>query len=123
MPWWGNWFGGGGGGGLNPSPPGFVTGYAYCYAVNGVPEQGVMISVVLTAPPATIPSGEALDTDVWTVTSDINGLVQFPGMLQGATYVVYRGRSTGNQVSFVTPTYTGTATPPPFQLPTVIGEP
>lgn len=119
----GNWFGPGASGWVSPSPVGYVTGYTYCYTVDGKPEPGVLMSAVLVAPPASLPAPAALDTDVWTVTSDANGLAQFVGMLQGATYAVYRGRSVGNQVQLVTPVYAGTATPPPLQLPVVIGEP
>jgi len=55
-------------------------------------EEGVDISLQLTGGPGT--AGYALDTKVRTATSDVDGLVEFAGLIRGAEYSVWRGTST-----------------------------
>ena len=87
-------------------------------------EQGVDISIQLTAGPGT--AGEALDTAVRTVSSDSSGEVQFANMIRGATYNVWRSDATstavfgtvataGSKISIVVPDSAS------FNLPELLG--
>lgn len=75
---------------ITPSNPGYTTGYATCYDETGVAEA----SVVVTATIVQLDSsdvGHVYDTAVLSETSDVDGLVQFPNLVLGATYRFTRG--------------------------------
>lgn len=73
------------------------TGVALCYDEDGILEEGVSVSMQMTAGPGT--DGYVLDTKIRTEVSDVNGLIQFTGMIRGATYRVWRGISTASTPS------------------------
>lgn len=82
--------------GLEITPPDDAltsTGVMIVYDEEGVVEQSVEISLKLVSGPGT--AGYALDTKTRTEVSDATGLVQFAGLVRGATYQVWRGGSTG----------------------------
>jgi len=74
---------------IPPSEPGQVTGYTYCYDVDGSPEKDVTVHLRMTSPP---PGVGAFDGSVYQRTSDAAGLVVFPGLFSGATYRIWRGQ-------------------------------
>lgn len=98
-----------------------ATGWGIVYDEAGQRENGVDVSVQMVSGPGT--AGFILDTAARTATSatvnvegtDVDGYVQFPNLVRGATYKIVRGtfdgapatvfsqRSTGTQVSFVVP--------------------
>jgi len=92
-----------------------VTGYLYCYDEEGDPEEDVTVSV--TAARVTGLSGIALDSAAYSETSDANGLVQFAGLVKGASYYLRRG--TGPQAVFTVPT----TADDPVALAALIGTP
>jgi len=92
-----------------------VTGYLYCYDEEGDPEEDVTVSV--TAARVTGLSGIALDSAAYTETSDANGLVQFTGLVKGASYYLRRG--TGPQAVFTVPA----TADDPVALAALIGTP
>lgn len=100
---------------ITPSAAGFTTGYLTALDADGNAEPGVTFTSQVTYNPT---AGIALDTAVRSVTSDGSGLVQFPGLLLGATYRIRRGTS-GLGVSVKIPTTAGTT----YELPAVIGSP
>lgn len=53
------------------------------------PEASIDVSIQMTAGPGT--AGYALDTKIRTAQSDVDGLVEFAGLIRGATYAVWRG--------------------------------
>lgn len=90
------------------------TGVMRCYSELGAIEVGVDITLYLTAGNGT--AGYARDTKPRTETSDVNGDVEFTGLIRGCTYTVYRGAAAdefsasgfvatagATQVSFVVP--------------------
>lgn len=74
---------------ITESPPGTGTGWMYVYDETMEVEEGVPISIQMSAGPGD--DGRGLDQKIRTETSDEDGLVEFPGMLHGATYRVWRG--------------------------------
>lgn len=97
-----------------PPTPGTATGVMTTLSHLGVVEEGVVISVRIEAGPGT--AGYALDDKVWTDTSTAAGLVEFPGLVRGATYQVWRGKD-GETQSFVVP-----ASGDSFNITEVIGK-
>lgn len=102
------------------------TGTMVCYDESGVAEQNVSITIQLIAGAGV--AGYGLDTKARTDTTDVDGYVEFPGMIRGATYSVRRGtavaetaltvfatRSTGAATTCVVPNSDW------FALPEVIG--
>jgi len=97
-----------------PASPLVATGTMLVLDELAAIESDVDISLQLTGGPGT--AGYALDTKIRTATSDVDGLVEFAGLIRGATYSVWRGSSTapsatspfsvrasGNQSFFVVP--------------------
>ena len=74
---------------ITESPPGTGTGWMYVYDETMTIEAGVDISIQMSSGPGV--NGRGLDQKIRTETSDVDGLVEFPGMLHGATYRVWRG--------------------------------
>ena len=72
-----------------PTTPGTLIGQMITLDEQGAIEVGVEISIQITAGPGD--AGVAYDSKVWTVTSDSNGLVEFDGIVAGATYSMWRG--------------------------------
>jgi hypothetical protein len=62
-------------------------------------EADVPISIQMTAGPGD--DGVGLDTKARTAVSDETGLVEFTGMLHGATYSVWRGAAAGSEVESI----------------------
>ena len=100
------------------------TGTLTVYDEHGVAEQNVSVSVQLTAGPGD--DGYAWDTAARTATSDENGLIEFTGLVRGATYTIWRGtsptaanpfaqRSSSPRTTFVVPNAAS------FSLPEVTG--
>lgn len=73
---------------IGPSDPGKRTGYLVCYDQNGDVESGVAVECWCVYAPNT---GLALDSQIRTATSDVDGVVQFANMIVGAKYRVKRG--------------------------------
>lgn len=118
---------------LDITPPASAlvsTGIMVVYDEDGVIESGVPISIQLTSGPGD--DGYGWDTKVRTETSAVTtGLVQFTGMIRGATYTVWRGEqasgvtvsavsgfSTRSSITSVTCVVPDSAS---FNLPEVIG--
>jgi len=101
---------------ITPADPGQVTGYLYCYSESGDAETGVRIQWRITA--VAEASGVAYDSAVKSANSDATGLVELPGLFQGATYDMRRGTS-GSWTSVLIPTDAAS----PYELPSVIGTP
>ena len=112
------------------SPPASAlksTGRTIVYDENGDPESGVEVSCEMTAGPGT--AGQVLDTKVRTETSAVTtGLVEFEGLIQGATYRIWRGGASGavGATAYSQRSYAGRAefTVPAassFDIPEVIG--
>lgn len=91
-----------------------ATGLMIVYSELGVVEPDVPISVQMTSGPGT--AGYGLDTKARTEVSDVTGLVEFAGLIRGATYAIWRAdsaaastqlifatRSTGARNTFVVP--------------------
>lgn len=91
------------------------TGVLECRDQFGAVEEGVNITVQISSGPGT--AGYGYDTTYWTETSDASGIVQFPGLIRGATYKLWRGTRLGQGVSFVVPNSDS------FNLAEVLGAP
>jgi len=79
------------------TPPASVylsTGIGLVLNQLGVFEVGVSVSIQLESGPGT--AGYILDQKIRTDVSDAAGLVEFPGMIRGATYAVWRGVGTAD---------------------------
>ena len=76
-----------------PSSPLVATGYMVVYDEFALIEPDVPISVQMSSGPGTV--GYALDTKARTVLSDIDGYIEFIGLIRGATYSVWRGAASG----------------------------
>jgi hypothetical protein len=83
-----------------PPTPTTATGILTILNEEGVAEQNVTISCQIESGPGT--AGLGYDRKVWSEVSDVNGLVQFAGMVQGATYSVWRGEQRDATAASVT---------------------
>lgn len=86
--------------GLEITPPDdalTATGIMVVYDEEGVVEDQVEVSLQLTAGPGD--AGYAFDTKIRTEVSNVAGLVQFAGLIRGATYRIWRGGSTASSSS------------------------
>lgn len=85
-----------------PASPSVATGSLLVLDEMNDPEEGISISLQLTAGPGT--AGYALDTKIRTGVSDVNGMVEFTGLRRGATYSLWRGpaNDTFSASAFVT---------------------
>ncbi len=72
---------------FNRPAPRFLT--AVYMDENQDPEADVLVSVQMETGPGT--AGFILDQKIRTETSDVDGIVEFAGMLRGATYAIWRG--------------------------------
>lgn len=101
---------------LTPSSgPSQVTGYCYCYDAEGNPEESVTISC--RPYQASASQGAAVEATARTADSDVNGLVEFPGLFPGMEYLLQRQASeTGQAIARIASGATGTV-----QLPSMIG--
>lgn len=82
--------------GVTPSgDPATTTGFATLRHPNNQPEPGAVVKVKLSSVPTG--SGNGFDTAEVSYTADNNGLVQVPGMLKGAAYVIKRGGKKNEQ--------------------------
>jgi hypothetical protein len=97
-----------------PALPGQTTAYSYTYNQAGVIEPGVVITAVVKAVPASL-TGVVLDGAVYERTSDSSGLVQFPNLFKGVTYVLHRG--TSKSAAITIPLTAGST----FLLPDFVG--
>lgn len=91
-----------------------ITGVMTVYDEEGVEEESVEVSVQITEGPGT--DGIGYDSAEWTETSNASGVVQFAGLIKGATYKIWRGDSKANAQTFTAPS-TGDS----FDLAEVIG--
>ena len=105
-----------------------ATGVMVVYDELGAVEQGASIYVKLTSGPGT--AGYGYDTATRTEVSDASGLVEFAGMIRGATYRVWRAAGAGtagqaffgNTASASDPTIVVPLDQDSFNLPEVTGE-
>jgi hypothetical protein len=96
------------------SDPTFVTGYLYCYDVDGLVKEGVVVQLKMVSFTG---SGIGYDAAIRSETSDAAGLVTFTNMVPGAVYQMRRGTETG----WVDVTVSATATDP-YSLDNLFGE-
>ncbi len=100
---------------VTPSSGDTTTAYANVLDQYGEPEANVTVQARLHA----LPSGDTgivADGAVYSATSDANGLVQFPGLLKGATYHFRRGQ--GRWQAITIPASAGSS----YGLPSFYGE-
>lgn len=97
-----------------PSPAGQTTGYLTCYDENGIIESGTEVTI---KPYSTDPNtgGQVIDLTPRTALSDGAGLVQFPNLLNGVTYQIWKDPSIKYRVKI--PKTAGET----FELPSIIG--
>ena len=101
------------------------TGVMVVYDELGDVEAGVAVSLQLVSGPGT--AGYALDTLAREATSDVDGLVEFTGLIRGATYRIWRGATAGTSASIFATRSAGASTTfvvpnlPSFNLPEIIG--
>ena len=91
-----------------------TTGVMTLVDEEGSVEQSVSVSVQIIDGPGT--DGIGYDSAIWTETSSALGVVEFAGIIKGATYKIWRGSSKANVQTFTAPT-TGDS----FDLAEVIG--
>lgn len=100
---------------ITASNPGYTTGYATCYDDTGVVESGVVVTATIVQVDSSDTS-HIYDTAALSATSDINGLVQFPNLVLGATYRITRGSG----VRLITIPLSASST---YALPSFVGTP
>jgi hypothetical protein len=100
---------------LTPSTPPEITAYLTAIDNNGIVQAGVEVSIQYVKPHGT---GTAFDGTLRTETSDVNGLVQFTGLVVGATYRLSRGASRRHPISVHIPTDATS----PYALPSIVGD-
>ncbi len=98
---------------LVPSNPGLTTGYTYTYDVNGIIQSGVNMSIIMDAVSG---FGIANNKSIRTVSSDVNGLVQFTNLFKGQQYSLRRGNKGGLEI--LIPSNAGGT----YLLPSVLGD-
>lgn len=111
----------------SPPPPSaspdLVTGYLYTYDPAGGVESGVLINsqAVRFVEDEELGelSGVAVDDTVRTITSDVNGLAEFPGLFKGVVYSFWRGTS-GTKYNMEIPLDEPND---PVAIPAIIGRP
>ena len=101
---------------LNPSPPGLTTGFLTCLDPTGNAEANVSVTCIVREPSESY--GAALDSTSRTQQSAGNGLVQFTGLVKGATYSFKRGTSAKEYIVQI-PADAGDT----YALPSIIGAP
>jgi len=74
---------------ITAAPSGYTTGYLYSYDADGDVEASISYRYRPVSPNAAA-TGESLSPDWNSVTSDVNGLVEFPKMRLGVTYEYQR---------------------------------
>lgn len=83
--------------GLEITPPDDAltsTGVMVVLDEEGIAEPEIEVSLKLVSGPGT--AGYALDTKTRTEVSDVDGLIEFAGLIRGATYQIWRGAETGS---------------------------
>lgn len=78
---------------ITPSTPGTVTGYAVCYGLTGAVQAGVQVQYRLQSGPTRDLGRIFRGATTGVATSGLNGLVQFPGLVPGATYYFLCGNT------------------------------
>lgn len=100
---------------ITPSAgPDQVTGYLVVHDESGDPVAGVKVYVKQTK--VVSGSGIAYDGTPRSSTSDVNGLVEFPGMYIGGRYKIYREADEPNAVHLTV----ATGATDPYELPSII---
>lgn len=100
---------------ITPSAgPNQVTGFLIVHDEEGQPVSGVKVYIKQTKTASS--SGIAYDGTPRSATSDVNGLVEFPGMYVGGRYKMYREADEPNAVHI---TVEDDATDP-YELPSII---
>ena len=101
---------------ISPPPTATTTtGVMTVLDEEGSVEEGVTITVQILDGPGT--DGIGYDSAQWAETSDVNGVVQFAGIVHGARYQIWRGTTKAKVETFTAPT-SGTS----FDLAEVIGQ-
>ncbi len=101
---------------IDPPPSAATTtGVGTYLDEKGVEEQGVEVTVQILEGPGD--DGLGYDSAEWGETSDVNGVVQFAGIIKGAKYTIWRGDEKSSAETFTAP-LTGTS----FNLKEVIGQ-
>ena len=91
-----------------------TTGVGTYLDEKGVEEEGVTVTVQILEGPGD--DGLGYDSTEWAETTDVNGIVQFAGIVHGAKYSIWRGDQKAPMETFTAP-LTGTS----FDLKEVIG--
>jgi hypothetical protein len=76
-------------GGVTPSVAPRTTGFWTCLSALGVAEPGAQVTIQASSPPSAS-TGLVMEDAPRTATADNQGIVQFPNLIKGATYIVYR---------------------------------
>ena len=100
----------------SPTTPGTLIGQLVTLNQYGAAESGVEVSVQISEGPGD--AGIAYDSATWTVTSDVNGLCEFDGMVANGRYKVWRGDEVKHNV-FTVP---ATAVSDRFDIDEFIGK-
>jgi hypothetical protein len=79
-----------------------TTGVMTVYDEEGNVEESVVISVQIIDGPGT--AGLGYDSAVWAEMSSALGVVEFAGIIKGATYQIWRGTSKADMQTFTAPT-------------------
>lgn len=75
---------------VTPGSGDATTGYLTCLNQSGIAESGAIV-YCQTAEPPTSGTGFAYDSAIRSETSDVDGLVEFTGLIKGASYYIWRG--------------------------------
>jgi hypothetical protein len=107
--------------GITPSGPGTTTGYLTCFGPDGNVLAGVSVTATVQTQVQpinpTTDFGNAYNGDGLTAVSDINGLVQFPNMFLGVTYMLKRANGPKTFAATI-PGSAGST----YALPSIIGK-
>lgn len=99
---------------VSASSPGFATGVLTCYDEDGAAEQSVQVMCQIIDGPGT--AGLSYDSTIRTETSGADGVVQFTGMVIGATYDIWRS-DRGGRIEMTVPNSAS------FNINELIGKP
>lgn len=103
---------------ITPSSGDLTTGYLTALTEAGVAEVGATLYCAMSAPPDD-DTGYSYDSTRRTITSGSGGLAQFPGLVKGATYTIWRGTKVSGDYEVTIPTTAGTT----YELPSHLGKP
>ncbi len=103
---------------ITPGSGDLTTGYLTALTEAGVADVGATLYCAMSAPPED-DTGYSYDATRRTITSGSGGLAQFPGLVKGATYTIWRGTKVVGDYKVTIPTTAGTT----YELPSHLGKP